>query len=340
MEQEDAAETPQVAGLTASGELEAFVRPMLEMLQVLTDLDSTFLTQLDAKEGLLHVLSAHNARTLTIPEGATLTWSDALCRRAIEAGRTWSDDVQVRWPDDPTVQAHQLQTYASVPVRLDDGSLFGTLCAVSREARPAPPHAEQALRLLGRVLEQELHREDLVRRLAEANARLEASAHTDALTGLPNRRGLAGELGHLFSQARRERACVLVAFIDLDNFKAINDTWGHASGDLFLQSLGQRLAHAGRGGDLLARVGGDEFVMAGMGPADPAEVPGAIQALQHRLRLAVSGTYTMGEITFEYGGASTGVIAANPVTETPEDALRRADRTMYAIKLERRAEGT
>lgn len=97
---------------------------------------------------------------------------------------------------------------------------------------------------------------------AEPSAkRLEAIANTDALTGLPNRRMLMERLTQLLGQAQPEYDALALLFIDLDRFKPINDEMGHAVGDQVLQEVAKRMRGALLPGDLLARVGGDEFVV-------------------------------------------------------------------------------
>jgi diguanylate cyclase (GGDEF)-like protein/PAS domain S-box-containing protein len=82
----------------------------------------------------------------------------------------------------------------------------------------------------------------------------------DPLTGLANRTAMQDRLKASIDRARRDESCVAVVYVDLDNFKVVNDTMGHAAGDMLLQTLAQRLAASVRAGDTVARIGGDEFV--------------------------------------------------------------------------------
>ncbi len=90
---------------------------------------------------------------------------------------------------------------------------------------------------------------------------IERLAHHDALTGLSNRYTLEARLDQLVADAKRHDRCLAVMFLDMDNFKAINDTLGHSVGDLFLCKVAQRLSETMRDNDIVARLGGDEFVV-------------------------------------------------------------------------------
>ena len=105
----------------------------------------------------------------------------------------------------------------------------------------------------------ELHREISDRKQAEKQIR--QMAYHDSLTGLPNRKLFSDRLGIALTQAQRNKKEVGIAMLDLDNFKDVNDTLGHAAGDLFLKAAAERLSAALRKGDTVARFGGDEFVL-------------------------------------------------------------------------------
>jgi diguanylate cyclase len=320
--------------------LEELTRPLIEMLEAVTGLESTYLTTIDLEAGRQHVLYARNspARALTIPEGLDVPWSDTLCKRALDEHRPYTANVDECWGDSGAARDLGIRTYVSTPVRLADGELYGTLCAASGASVPLPANAERVLRLFSRLIAQHVVRERLVEQLREANAELAASALTDALTGLPNRRALYGELARLLAWGEREQGPVLVGVIDLDGFKALNDTHGHEAGDRFLQAVAQCLSEVLRKGDMLARLGGDEFVVLGAGPFAGESPEQAARGWQQRLQAASTRCFDLpGGPRIDYGGASVGIVAIGPGEADADQALRRADAAMYEVKRERRA---
>lgn len=319
--------------MLAASNVEELTRPLLELLELVTGLESTYLTRVDGDAGVQTILYSRNSRTMQIPEGLSVPWDDTLCKRALDEGRNFTDDVASCWGDCNAAQALGIRTYASVPVYVDDNALYGTLCAASSDSRPMTPQGRQVLSLFSTLISKQLQREQLLDRLRQSNAALEAESTTDALTGLPNRRFAMAELRRLFALARRTRQQVLLAFIDLDGFKAINDTHGHEAGDRFLIAVGQRLTAGLRKGDVLGRLGGDEFIIIGLSaPGEAAE-----DAAYRRLAPLLRGRYDLESCSLDYPGASFGVIQVDPDSTTPEDALREADARMYADKKARRA---
>jgi len=325
------------AAVSAARTVEELARPLLALLRMVTGLDSTYLTRADVPAGVQRVLFSLNAGRMEIPEGTVVPWGETLCRRAIEEERLHCDDVPGTWGDCAAAAALGIRTYVTAPVRLEDGALFGTLCGVSADRRPVDDLGRTLLSLFGVLIEQHVRREHLLERLRAANETLERSALTDPLTGLPNRRAVLRELDRLFARTRRSGDTAMVAFIDLDGFKAINDAHGHDAGDAFLVEVGRRLAAGARAGDVAGRIGGDEFVVVGAGP--PAGGDGAAAGAAARARLAdvVRGRYDLGVVVLDYPGASIGVVCVDPGEVSAEEALRRADEAMYADKAARRA---
>lgn len=327
----------QISETVASAQtVEQLTRPLLTMLELVTGLESTYLTRIDETAGVQSILYARNSKVMQIPEGLSVPWGDTLCKRALDAGQPFTDDVAGCWGDSDAARALGICTYASTPVRMEDGSLFGTLCAASSEKRPITQEGRQVLLLFGTLIQQHIQRENLLEKLQRANRELEGFSFTDTLTGLPNRRFIFQELGRLFSLAQREGRRVTVAFIDLDGFKQINDTYGHETGDAFLIEVGRRLAAGMRGSDLLGRLGGDEFVLAGLGPAQGQDSELTVAAMRRRLAALVEGHYDLPCCAMDYPGASLGIISADPRQTTVDQALQDADAAMYLEKRQRR----
>ncbi|WP_432540615.1 diguanylate cyclase domain-containing protein [Kineococcus sp. SYSU DK002] len=160
--------------------------------------------------------------------------------------------------------------------------------------------------------------------------RIEELAHTDALTGLANRRGVERFVEAELLRARETGEAVALLFCDLDGFKAVNDRFGHAAGDELLGVVAQRLRRSVRESDLVARLGGDEFVVAltGLDPAsaqrDAARVA---RALADAVIAPVPLSAGVGSV-----GASVGVGVQPAHGATFAELVRHADRDMYRIK--------
>lgn len=323
--------------VTGARDLESLTRPLLEMLEAVTGLESTYLTEIDLGHDTQHIRYARNAADLQIPEGASVAWGDTLCRRALDEGRFYTDDVALCWGDSQAAQALGIRTYLSCPVRTPSGSLYGTLCAASAEHKPLLAGSDHLIAFFARLIAEQVEREQLLQQLQQVNNELSRQALSDPLTGLPNRRALMHELNRLFSLAERVEHPLLIGFIDLDGFKVINDTHGHDVGDLLLQRVAAALTCVLRGGDLLARVGGDEFVAVGMGPQCGDETrEAAVQGFQRRLFEASLVSLELPTGVLHYAGASVGVVATDPASSTVDEALRLADACMYEVKRQRR----
>jgi diguanylate cyclase len=313
--------------------LEELVRPLLELLEGVTGLESTYLTTIDDRAGVQHVLFARNSHRLRIPEGLDVPWEGTLCKRALEEECAYTDDVAGRWGDSDAARALGIATYASTPVRTGDGQLYGTLCAASGERRPLADGAAHMLRLFSRLIAQQVDRERLLQALRRSNDALRISALTDAVTQLPNRRALMEEMHRRQEMHAHDGGRLIVAFIDLDGFKAINDRHGHAAGDQFLGAIAGRLRNA-HADDFVARLGGDEFVVLS---AAPRETAAAAATLLQRLQAITTGRFALSGLAIDYAGPSIGVVAAQSSDDDPALLLAKADEAMYDVKRRRRA---
>jgi diguanylate cyclase len=313
--------------------LEALTRPLLEMLEVVTGLESTYLTSIDQENAVQSIEIARNAGELLIPEGLTVPWSDTLCKRCLEQGRPVVSKVSEIWGDSEAAAALGIQTYASAPVRGSNGEIIGTLCAAGKASRELGPRARSALNVFSKLIAQHIERERLLAELRRSNEYLRTYSLMDSLTELPNRRALYEELGRLLARSAREGSYVLVGMIDLDGFKQINDQYGHVAGDELLKQCSGRLAGIVRKADMLARIGGDEFAFIAPGPVDEEEANRSASELAVRIVEMSAGTYSLRDVRLAYPGASAGVVAVRFLSV--DQAIGAADAAMYHVKRER-----
>ena len=158
---------------------------------------------------------------------------------------------------------------------------------------------------------------------------LEHIAHFDALTSLPNRLLLADRLQQAMAQAQRRGQQLAVAYLDLDGFKSVNDSHGHALGDQLLVTLATAMKDALREGDTLARIGGDEFVAVLI---DLDSIDSCVPMLT-RLLEAAAALVQLGEVVLQ-GSASIGVTFYPQAGDVAADQLlRQADQAMYQAKM-------
>ncbi|MDP3522684.1 MAG: diguanylate cyclase [Hydrogenophaga sp.] len=160
-------------------------------------------------------------------------------------------------------------------------------------------------------------------------------AFHDVLTRLPNRRLLLDRLQQALHARHRNGTQLAVLYLDLNRFKALNDTHGHDAGDLLLVEVAQRLRTQVRETDTVARLGGDEFVvLLEMPGIDAEQAHSQAQVMADKISRALSETYILGQVRHE-GSASIGVTLVLPQDEDPDLILKKADAAMYEVKRHR-----
>ncbi len=168
--------------------------------------------------------------------------------------------------------------------------------------------------------------------IKKSKAEIEHLAFYDPLTNLPNRLLLMDRLGHALVSSERHQRFGALLFLDLDNFKSLNDTQGHEVGDLLLQQVASRLLASVRAQDTVARLGGDEFIVLledlGANPLDAAELARRIGT---KLLLALSQPNSFGGKTHK-SSASVGAALYGGELMMPTELLKQADIAMYQAK--------
>ena len=172
---------------------------------------------------------------------------------------------------------------------------------------------------------------DITRRKA-AEQEIERLAFYDPLTKLPNRRLLMDRLQHAMSTSKRSGQYGALLFMDLDNFKNLNDTAGHAVGDQLLQQVAERLVSTLREGDTIARLGGDEFVVILEGlHADAEHAATRAEGVVEKIHQVLSQRYRLGD-RYYLNSPSIGVTLFIDHEHSLDDLLKQADLAMYQAK--------
>lgn len=311
-------------------ELEAFERssrPLLELVRRLTGLDTSFITSIDWAAQSQTVVFASNTSQLEMTEGSTVDWSDSMCRWAFLSGLEHTADVPTAYPGSVGGEVLGMQSFLAVPI-IEEGATLGTLCGASRSSVAVGEETVGHLRLIAdslamQMLNQVRHAED--RRRAEGAERL---ALTDSVTGLANHRAFTIRMEEELARSGRHGTDIAVLAMDVDEFKAVNDSHGHEGGNDVLRALGDVLRSVARIEDTPARLGGDEFALL-LPETDEhgAAVTAARVADSFRETTAALGT----PATLSIGAASS--------TSHPRRMLMvAADEALYESKRRRRAD--
>jgi diguanylate cyclase (GGDEF)-like protein/PAS domain S-box-containing protein len=248
--------------------------------------------------------------------------STGLARLALASDRALAiDDVRGMPALAEQPESTPFVAFIGTPIEVSE-TRYGSLCFADRRRRRAPfdDVDRDLVQLMGALVSSAIER-------GRSRARLQTLAYSDTVTALPNRAWLVDHLRAMLEAARQAETSVGVLFLDLDRFKDINDTLGHAAGDQFLRVIGERLSAAIRGSDVVARMGGDEFVVL----AGDAPDTQALGGLAERIIATV-------EEAVEMDGAEYFVTTSIGIASFPADGgdaetlVKHADVAMYRAK--------
>jgi diguanylate cyclase (GGDEF)-like protein len=209
-----------------------------------------------------------------------------------------------------------------------DGEAAAIFCAVDEQPRD---WTKEEVRLFREIAVSALTEIELQRRTADAERieqQLRHDALHDRLTGLPNRAFFVERVRIAVERARRNPdECFGVLFLDLDNFKAINDSFGHVAGDELLLEVSRRFTGCLRSLDMLARLGGDEFALLLENIREPSDAARVAERIQASLQAAIS----IGEDE-AYASVTLGIAVHSEADDHPQHLLRSADLALYRAK--------
>lgn len=243
--------------------------------------------------------------------------SVSFCKHAIEQDEPFIVSNALEHPlfcNNPLVLGpSHIRFYIGIPLKMRGGFKIGTLCAIDREPREISKDQIEAMRDLAGMVVDEIE--------------LRQIAATDSLTGALTRRGFEVEITREFNRSHRSHHELSLVAVDIDHFKSVNDRYGHAAGDVVLQSIVAQIRQELRSSDYVSRLGGEEFVIA----LPETGISGA-QRVAERIRRKIADVLVH---THEHAirvTASLGIASREPTDESWTKMLERADAALYEAK--------
>lgn len=241
-------------------------------------------------------------------------------RRLVIDERIAAPFAQLNWFDTPPLAA-------LVPLSRGD-RLWAFLVVIAAAESDLDQQVSEVLVHLGELVNRSLEQLDLRDRLDEEQRRNTYLAYHDPLTNLANRRAVDAELPKALARADRHQQMLAVALLDLDDFKPINDRFGHAAGDEMLMTLAARLKGAIRDTDTAARLGGDEFLLI----LEDIEDDAGLDRVLDRIATTIRRPITLEDGVEVHANGSIGVTRYPLDDSAPEQLIRNADAALYTAK--------
>ncbi len=226
------------------------------------------------------------------------------------------------WKDNPDI-AFNMISYLGFPIRHSDSTPFGTLCVLDNRERFWDVEEENLIIQFRNMIENHLELTSTVEEVHRLNASLERMAYYDHMTNIYNRRYFFEIAESTITLLKRDKKPISIVMIDIDNFKSINDTYGHAMGDEVIKALPQKIIPCIRESDILARFGGEEFILLlANSNRDNALI------VSQKIRSIIEDTSVNG-IKFT---VSLGLSQINLDDVSLRDVIKKADEGLYQAK--------
>lgn len=272
----------------------------------------------DVEIGIVSMIDAHRQwyKSVVGLPTSEAALDGTFCRYTLQLGRPVivpDASKDPRFCDNPHVtDGPRIRFYASAPITTNTGAVIGTICAVDGKVREFGPREEAIL----------IHLAALVMRELE----LRQETATDTLTGAGSRKAFRDETNKLLALASRHGMPLSCIALDVDHFKRINDTYGHAAGDQVLTGIVQGLKAELRQSDFVGRVGGEEFAVL-LPQTDQATAVQVAEKLRQRIKaLQFPGSDLPIEVTISLG------VASYNQGDDVESLVARADKALYEAK--------
>jgi diguanylate cyclase (GGDEF)-like protein len=238
--------------------------------------------------------------------------------------RCYLSNIQKLFPDNEELARTGMEAYVGIPLSDSKDKPLGVLFAMFRRPLDNPEFSKSVMHIFAARTSAEIER-------LRNEGRIKHMAYYDSLTGLPNRELVIDRLNQALAHAIRSETCVAIMLLDLDQFKAINDSLGHPVGDKLLSEVAQRLQDSIRDEDTVARLGGDEFVIL------LTDIGNREDALTHSTRIADKIHNELSPSYFIEGHnlivtPSIGIALYPDDGDTAEALIKHADTAMYQAK--------
>lgn len=312
-------------------ELQLALSPLMQLVCNITTLETAFVTYIDPVQAKQQVAVVHGNGDINIVAGTEVSWTDSMCRQLFNDERWIIDDVSSVYPQSGGAK-QGMTTFLALPVQHNE-QLIGSLCGASTRKHHLTEQQLVQLQLIANAVswliakwqrlvklqQRLLYTQQRLKQAYRDRESLKQLAEQDPLTGLLNRRGFA-ELWQNCTIQEAAEGYIAVVAIDFDNFKQLNDQFGHGAGDEALINLAKILKQSTRDYDFASRLGGDEFMLVLPG-CRREEATQIAQRIQQQYAASQYGA----QHSISVGIAVTGRGAS-------DDLLLLADKALYQAK--------
>lgn len=248
--------------------------------------------------------------------------ADTPCGECLKNDITfYPSNLRQHFPLDMDLIELEAESYFAMPFRDTDGKILGLICLLGTKPMDKSIYDEYLLKIISTRISAEYTRK-------KAEQELMHIATHDALTGIPNKMLFWDRINTTISRATRNNKKFGLLFVDLDNFKKINDSYGHHKGDCLLVDISKRLINSCRKTDTISRFGGDEFVIIIEGIKDSDDISNIANMLYHK---TIDTEYMIDDIKLQ-AEISIGAAIFPDHGENSKILLQHADEAMYSAK--------